>query len=122
MNHDNFVGGWRKTVKMSIKSTKSWFEVARGCKFTLFTDYINVKKEHSVFFIFYSKNFLRLTWWELKGTLMQIWKSPYIFLFIWKYFPENFAFLILRILELYTRKVREMFVYKHTETIEYVKK
>ena len=35
---------------------------------------------------------------------------------------ENFAFLILTItLELYTRKVCEMFVYKHAETIEYVK-
>ena len=35
--------------------------------------------------------------------------------------PENFAFLILGILELYTRKVREMLFYKHTETIEYDK-
>ena len=43
-------------------------------------------------------------------------------LFIQKYYPENFAFLILRILELFTSKVYEMFVYKHTETIEYVKK
>ena len=58
----------------------------------------------------------------LKGTLMQIWKSPYMFLFIWKYYPENFAFLISSILELYNRKVCEMFVYKHTETIKYVKK
>ena len=38
-----------------------------------------------------------------------------------KIIPENFAFLFLRILELYTRKVCEMFVYKHTETIQYVK-
>ena len=45
-----------------------------------------------------------------------------MFLFIYKYCPENFTFLILRILKLYTRKVCEMFVYKHTETIEYVKK
>ena len=45
-----------------------------------------------------------------------------MFLFIQKYYPENFAFLILRILELYTRKICEMFVYKHTETIEHVKK
>ena len=35
-----------------------------------------------------------------------------------KYYPENFAFLVLRILELYTRKVCEIFVYKRTETIE----
>ena len=54
----------------------------------------------------------------LKGTLMQIWKSVYMFLFIQKYYSENFAFLILRIPELYTRKVCEMFVYKHTETVE----
>ena len=34
---------------------------------------------------------------------------------------KNFAFLILGILELYTRKACEMFVYKRAETIEYVK-
>ena len=38
-----------------------------------------------------------------------------------KMITENFAFLILGILELCTRKVYEMFVYKHTETMEYVK-
>ena len=59
---------------------------------------------------------------KVKGTPMQIWKSPYMFLLIQKYYPENFAFLILRILELFTRKVREIFVYKHTEATEYVKK
>ena len=51
---------------------------------------------------------------------MQILKSPYMFVFIQKY-PENFAFLILGILELYTRKFCEMFVYKHAEAIEYIK-
>ena len=35
--------------------------------------------------------------------------------------PENFAFSFLRNIELYARKVCEMFVYKHTETIEFVK-
>ena len=44
-----------------------------------------------------------------------------MFVFILKYYPENFAFLILGILELYTREVLEVFVYKHAETIEYVK-
>ena len=59
---------------------------------------------------------------KVKGIPMQIWKSPYMFLLIQKYYPENFAFLILKILELFTRKVREIFVYKHTEVTEYVKK
>ena len=45
-----------------------------------------------------------------------------MFLFIQKYYPENFTFLILRILEIYANKFCEMFVYKDTETIEYVKK
>ena len=36
-------------------------------------------------------------------------------------YPENLTFLILGILKLYTRKVCEMFVCKHTDTIEYVK-
>ena len=43
-----------------------------------------------------------------------------MFTFLQKY-PENFAFLILGILGLYTRKVCEIFVYKHAETIDYVK-
>ena len=37
---------------------------------------------------------------SFKGTLMQIWKSPYMFVLIQKRYSENFAFLILRILEL----------------------
>ena len=37
------------------------------------------------------------------------------------YSNENFAILIVRILELHTRKVCEMFVNKHSETIEYIK-
>ena len=41
--------------------------------------------------------------------------------FIQKKCPENFAFLLLGILELCTRKFCEIFVYKHTETIEYLK-
>ena len=35
---------------------------------------------------------------------MQIWKSPYIFMFILKY-PESFAFLVIRILELFDDEV-----------------
>ena len=51
---------------------------------------------------------------HIKATLMQIWKPPYMFIFIWNKYPENFTFFILKILELFTGK--------HTETIEYVKK
>ena len=36
---------------------------------------------------------------------MQIWKSPYMFAFVLKCYPENLAFLIVRILELFTREV-----------------
>ena len=35
---------------------------------------------------------------------MQIWKFHYMFGFIQKQYPENFAFLILRIAELFTRE------------------
>ena len=45
-----------------------------------------------------------------------------MFVFKLKYYPENFAFLILRIFEIFTFKACEMFVYKHAETIEYLKK
>ena len=36
---------------------------------------------------------------------MQILKSPYTFVLIEKQYPENFTFLILRILELFTRGI-----------------
>ena len=39
---------------------------------------------------------------DVKGTLMQIWKSPYMFVFIEEQCPENFSFLILIILKLFT--------------------
>ena len=42
---------------------------------------------------------------NFKDTLIQIWKNPYMFTFIWKQYPENFAFLVLRILELFAREV-----------------
>ena len=38
---------------------------------------------------------------------MQIWKSLYRFVFILKQQLENFAFLILIILELFAREVRK---------------
>ena len=41
----------------------------------------------------------------LKGALMPIGKSPYMFVYIQKQFPENFAYLILTILELFAREV-----------------
>ena len=43
--------------------------------------------------------------------LMQIWKSPYMFMFISKQYPENFTFLILRILELFAGEVRKFLTY-----------
>ena len=36
---------------------------------------------------------------------MQIWKFIYVFVLIEKQYLENFAFLILRILELHAREV-----------------
>ena len=42
---------------------------------------------------------------SMKGTLMQIWKSPCMFVFIWKQYTRNFAFLILRMLGLFAREV-----------------
>ena len=36
---------------------------------------------------------------------MQIWKLPYMFVFMQKQHPESFAFLFPRILKLFTREV-----------------
>ena len=41
---------------------------------------------------------------EIKGTLMQIWRSPNMFIFAQKQYPENFAIVILRIVQLFARE------------------
>ena len=47
---------------MGINSAKGWFSVDRSGKLVLFTDYIDVKKGHSVvFFIVYSKRYVEVT-------------------------------------------------------------
>ena len=55
-----------------------------------------------------------------KGTLMQIWKSVNTFVFIWKKYAEYFTFKHILLFEICTRGIREKFVYKHSETMEYV--
>ena len=48
---------------------------------------------------------------------MSLYVLIHMEILLWK-----FVFLIPRILKLYTRKVFVIFVYKHTETVEYIKK
>ena len=57
----------------------------------------------------------------IKGTLMQIWKSANIFVFIWKQYVEDLAIKHLLPFEICTCEICGNFVYKHSETIEYVK-
>ena len=59
-------------------------------------------------------------WKFLKGTLMQIWKSVNIFVFIWKQYVEDFTLTQLLHFEICTRDICDKAVYKHSETIEYV--
>ena len=55
-----------------------------------------------------------------KGTLMQIWESANIFVFVWKYYVDDFILKHLLLFEICARKTCEKFLYKHSETIEYV--
>ena len=57
----------------------------------------------------------------VKGTLMQIWKSVNIFVFIWKKYAEDFTLKHLLLFEICAREICEKFVYKHSETMKYVK-
>ena len=52
---------------------------------------------------------------------MEIWKPANIFLFIWKQSFEDFTVKHLLLFEICAREVGEKFVYKHSETIEYIK-
>ena len=42
---------------------------------------------------------------KIKNTLMENGKYPYMFVFISKQYPANFAFPILRILKLFMREI-----------------
>ena len=55
----------------------------------------------------------------MKGTLIQILKSASIFVYI-KIMYRRYGFTI-PFSEIFTPEICKMFVYKHTETIEYVK-
>ena len=50
---------------------------------------------------------------------MQIWKSAYIFVFIWKWYVEDFTLKHILHFEISAREICEKFVYKDSETIEY---
>ena len=52
---------------------------------------------------------------------MQIWKSTKIFVLIWKQYAEDFTLENLLLFEICVREICEKFIYKHSETIEYVK-
>ena len=56
-----------------------------------------------------------------KGTVMQIWKSVNIFVFIWKWYVEDIILQHLLFFEICAREIYEKFVYKHLEPIESVK-
>ena len=56
-----------------------------------------------------------------KGTLIQIWKSANIFVFVWKWYVEGFTLKHFLLFEIWAREICEKVVYKHSETIEYVK-
>ena len=59
---------------------------------------------------------------SFKDTPMRIWKSANIFVFMSKQYNEDFTIKHLLLSEICAREIYEKFVYKHSETIEYVKK
>ena len=76
----------------------------------LLISFINFKKKLCSLFHF---------WWHIKKRFFTFKHNVMNLLHI-NNFLLNFAFLIRRILELFTCKVCKIFVYKHTEAIEYV--
>ena len=68
----------------------------------------------------YNMKFSIAAWW-IKCTILQIWKSANIFVFAWKYYVKDYTLKHLLLSEIYACEVCDNFVYKHSETIEYVK-
>ena len=76
-------------------------------------NFVSFLHRYSYWFMLYADGDLKL----FKGTLMNIWKSASIFVFIWKQFVENFTLKHLLLFEICASK---MLAYKHSETIKYV--
>ena len=51
-------------------------------------------------------------------TLIQIWKSAYIIVLIWKLYAEDFTLKQFLLFEICTLEICDKFVHKHSETIE----
>ena len=78
------------------------------CNFIWYRMHLHWSHLNNSMFEFYKTIVLRLKLLlYIKGTLKQIWKSLTVFVLIWKQYPQNFAFLILRILKLFSRGVRK---------------
>ena len=76
------------------------------CNFIWYRMHLHWPHLKNLKFEFYKTIVLRLKLlFYIKGTLKQIWKSPTVFVFIWKQYPKNFPFLILRILKLFAHEV-----------------
>ena len=122
----------QKVLIYQIKQTKTQFNLRPESRGECINAKITEKKItgnlliFSVFFrgmvaVSWKFTFMRSNSAELKGTLMQMWKSSYIPVFIWKKYVEDFTFKQLLLFEICARKICEKFVYKYSETIEYVK-
>ena len=70
---------------------------------------------------FFKDFFFIQTLFYVKGTLMQIWKSPHVFVFICKLYVEDFTLKHFLLFEICAPEVWKKFVYKHSQAIECVK-
>ena len=71
-----------------------------GCNFVWYQIHLHWSHLKNLMVGFYKTIILRLKLlFCIKGTLIQIWKSPNVFVSIWKQYPKNFAFLPLNSLE-----------------------
>ena len=94
----------RNPNKYKIKNTKSWLK-----KLRYFLHWKRFDNDEECFLF------------HLKGTLMQIWKSANTLVFLLKEYVEDFTLKQLLHFDICTREICEKFVYKHSETIEYMK-
>ena len=78
------------------------------CNFIWYRMHLHWSHLKNLMFKFYKTIVLRLKLlFYIEDTLKQVWKSPTVFVVIWKQYAKNFAFLILRILKLFAREVYE---------------
>ena len=114
----------KKKVHRNLETTLPW--ALKKCPSSLYFTLLIMFNKCVIYYFHFLQSILNDLCKEyinpvffINGTLMQIWKSANIFVFIWKYYFEGFILKHVLPFEICAHEICKKFVYKHPKTIEF---